>query len=161
MRRILRDTVRARYQFRCGYCGVSETHVGAKMTVDHFRPRSQDGDDSADNLVYSCHACNEFKGDYWRAEPNLQLLHPLLDTMAEHFREQDDYMLHALTERGANHIRILQLNREELVAHRREQQDIAAIRARCKDLENYIAELEQIEEANDATIGLVFGDSNP
>ena len=161
MRRTLRDTVRIRYQFRCGYCGVSETHVGAKMTVDHFRPRSQNGDDSADNLVYSCHACNEFKGDYWRTEPNLQLLHPLLDSMTEHFREQENHTFHALTERGANHIRILQLNREELIAHRREQQDIAAIRARCKGLENYIEELEQIEEANDAVIGLVFGDASP
>ena len=158
MLRSLREAVRTRYHFRCGYCGVSETHVGAKMTVDHFLPRNQNGDDCADNLIYSCHACNEFKGEYWRTEPNLRLLHPSLDNVTEHFREQDDHLLHALTERGANHIRTLHLNRVELIAHRREQRDIVALRVRCRELENYIAELEQTEEANDAVIDLVFGD---
>jgi hypothetical protein len=160
MRRSSRDTVRVRYNLRCGYCRVSETHIGAKMTVDHFLPRIHGGDDSLDNLVYCCHACNEFKGDYWQTDPDLRLLHPLLDDTAKHFQEQDDNTLQALTERGVNHIKILQLNREELIAHRREQHDIAAVRARCKMLEEYIAGLEQTEEANDAMIGQLFGDAS-
>ena len=158
MPRSLRDTVRTRYNFCCGYCGVSETNVGAKMTVDHFLPRSQGGDNSIANLVYSCHACNEFKGDYWHTEPNLRLLHPGLDNMAEHFHEQDNSIFHAFTTRGANHIKILQLNRSELIAHRLEQQDIATVRARCRNLENYLAEMEQAEEANSTVIGRLFGD---
>jgi 5-methylcytosine-specific restriction endonuclease McrA len=65
MRRALRQSVRTRYRFQCGYCGVSEINIGAEMTIDHFVPRVRGGEDTPDNLVYCCHACNEFKGDYW------------------------------------------------------------------------------------------------
>ena len=73
MRRASRQSVRVRYDFRCGYCGVSETNIGAEMTADHFLPRIHGGDDSLDNLVYCCHACNEFKSDYWTTEPDFPL----------------------------------------------------------------------------------------
>ena len=59
---------RAVYMCCCGYCGVSETLSGSELTYDHFRPQSQGGADNAANLVYACHACNEFKGDYWSGE---------------------------------------------------------------------------------------------
>src|SRR5689334_21076024 len=115
MRSELRQQVQRRYDFRCGYCGVRETDAGAKLTIDHFEPRALGGDDSLDNLVYSCHACNEFKGDYWQTEEDLRLLHPVLDDRTEHYQEQPDGTLTALTERGANHIVVLHLNRPELI----------------------------------------------
>lgn len=90
MRRVLRQASRLRYDFRCGYWCVNETNMGAEMTVDHFQPHVHGGDDSHDNLVYCCHACNEFKGDYWQVEPDLRLLHPLLDDLSLHYREQED-----------------------------------------------------------------------
>ena len=58
MRNELRQSVQSRSRFQCGYCGVIETEAGAKLTVDHFQPRTQDGGDDLDNLVYACHACN-------------------------------------------------------------------------------------------------------
>ena len=63
---------RAVYVFRCGYCGVSEAQCGAELTYDHFRPQSQNGTDDVANLVYACHACNEFKGHYraWLGDNN-------------------------------------------------------------------------------------------
>lgn len=64
-----RDDLRQRFQFRCGYCGVREADAGAELTADHFQPRSRGGADEPDNLVYSCHACNEFKGDFWDPDP--------------------------------------------------------------------------------------------
>ena len=70
------------------------------MTVDHFQPRVQGGDEGADNLVYCCHACNEFKGDYWKVESDNRLLHPLLDDLASHYSPEDDGKLHAMTIRG-------------------------------------------------------------
>ncbi len=161
MRESLRQAVRIRYNFCCGYCGVSETNIGAKMTVDHFLPRSLGGDDSFDNLVYCCHACNEFKGEYWQTEPDLRLLHPPFDDLIEHYQEQKDGIILALTERGANHIRRLRLNRPELIAFRLEQQDIASTRALCQNLENLVAELRQEVAANNNTIGRVFGGSEP
>jgi HNH endonuclease len=48
------DAVRQRYQYRCGYCGVSETDTGGELTVDHYRPVTAGGDDSDDNLIYCC-----------------------------------------------------------------------------------------------------------
>ncbi len=61
-----RTALRRRYQFRCGYCGTSETATGAELTVDHFQPRSHGGPEEPENWVYRCHACNEFKGDFWQ-----------------------------------------------------------------------------------------------
>jgi hypothetical protein len=52
------EEVRERYGRCCGYCGVSETETGGELTIDHFRPVSASGDDSADNLVYACFRCN-------------------------------------------------------------------------------------------------------
>ena len=34
----LRRTVRTLYAFACGYCGVTETEVGAYLTIDHYQP---------------------------------------------------------------------------------------------------------------------------
>lgn len=143
MRRTLRQSVRIRYEFQCGYCGVSETNIGAEMTVDHFQPRIQGGQDSPDNLVYCCHACNEFKSDYWHNEPNLRLLHPLLDDLTLHFREQEDGTLLALTERGANHIQALRLNRPELIASRLEQKETFRLRQQNLILRQQLQEAQQ------------------
>lgn len=143
MRRALRQFSRLRYDFRCGYCGVSETNMGAEMTVDHFRPRVHGGADGRDNLVYCCHACNEFKGDYWQVEPDLRLLHPLLDDLTLHYREQDDGTLLALTKRGANHLQTLRLNRPELIAFRLEQKEIALLRQLNQTLRQQLQEAQQ------------------
>ena len=41
----------------CGYCGRHAT------TIDHVQPRSRGGQDSWENLVACCLACNNTKGD--------------------------------------------------------------------------------------------------
>jgi len=50
----LRESIRALYDFHCGYCGVTETESGGRLEIDHFRPRSHGGKDILDNLVYAC-----------------------------------------------------------------------------------------------------------
>jgi hypothetical protein len=139
----LRQWIRVREDYRCSYCGVSETDTGSELTVDHIQPQHHNGNDTPDNLVYCCHPCNEFKGNYWRAEPDLRLLNPLLDNMTEHFREQDDGMLFALTDRGTNHLRVLHLNRPELIAHRVRRRFYATQKA---DYEAVEARMEAIEQ---------------
>lgn len=148
MRRSLRQTVSHRYEFRCGYCGVHENDIGSELTVDHFQPRTYGGDDDLDNLVYCCHPCNEFKGDYWQTEPDLRLLHPLLDDMSEHIREHEDGTLIALTERGANHIQTLHLNRPRLIAHRLERE----IHALSRQLNTVL--LERLRESEQKRLAL-------
>ena len=125
MRASDRQVLRALYQFRCGYCGISEVDAGAELTHDHFQPRSKGGNEGLDNLVYCCHACNEFKGDYWQPLSPRRILHPLRDDIATHVILENDDTLRSLTATGEFHIQKLQLNRNALVRHRRDQRRIA------------------------------------
>ena len=50
-----------RENYCCIYCG---THAGqAKMQIEHVIPKSKGGTDSLNNLVLSCEACNQDKGN--------------------------------------------------------------------------------------------------
>src|SRR5262249_43951368 len=138
-----RQALRERYGFRCGYCGVRETEAGAELTVDHFQPRSQGGTDEADNLVYCCHACNEFKADHWRPDSPRRLLHPQRDELSVHLSPADDGTWVGLTETGVFHIRRLRLNRPALVAQRRERRLLEMDRAAYRAALERLAELEQ------------------
>src|SRR4051812_48538613 len=100
----MRNAIRARFQYRCAYCGVEEAEVGAELTVDHFQPRAHQGSDDLDNLVYCCNACNQFKGDHWQPDSVERILHPLRDNLAEHIAELKNGRLQALTEQGRSHI---------------------------------------------------------
>jgi hypothetical protein len=120
MRASVRDAVRERFAHRCGYCGVSEEEQGARLTIDHFQPVSHGGTDDEANLVYACHACNEFKSDVWESDPERRLLHPERDDWALHLVESLRYLLVPLTERGRVSITVLRLNRPALVARRRQ-----------------------------------------
>ena len=46
----------------CWYCGHS-AQGATKLTVEHIFPKVKGGDDSFDNLVYSCKSCNSSKND--------------------------------------------------------------------------------------------------
>lgn len=59
------ESIRQRYRYTCGYCGVTEVDAGGELTIDHYRPRSAGGDDDEANLVYACVRCNQYKGDFW------------------------------------------------------------------------------------------------
>jgi 5-methylcytosine-specific restriction endonuclease McrA len=61
----IREQVRRRANFACEFCGASETDVGGQLTIDHFQPKSKGGNDSLENLLYSCIRCNQYKQDYW------------------------------------------------------------------------------------------------
>lgn len=58
----------------CIYCGIHASK--AKMQIEHVVPRSKGGTDSLDNLVLSCRACNEAKGNqdiqtYLKGKPSV------------------------------------------------------------------------------------------
>lgn len=126
--------MRAVYAFRCGYCGVTEAQCGAELTYDHFRPQSQQGTDAAANLVYACHACNEFKGEYWSEDEATRLLHPLMDDLTLHLVELADAKLKALSPLGEIYIAQLQLNRPALIEHRAERQMLSSIETHLADM---------------------------
>lgn len=58
----------------CIYCGIHASK--AKMEIEHVIPRSRGGADSLNNLVLSCHACNQAKGNqdvqtYLKGKPSV------------------------------------------------------------------------------------------
>lgn len=142
--------VRSIYVMRCGYCGLSEAEIGAELTFDHFQPKSAGGSDEAENIVYGCHACNEFKGEYWGDTDETRLLHPLRDDLKLHIRERADGTLEGITSAGNRYINKLQLNRPPLVLHRKSQiretsrdERILSIEKR---IDQILARIQAIEE---------------
>lgn len=133
--------IRAVYAFRCGYCGVSEAQVGAELTFDHFRPQSQAGTNEIANLVYACHACNEFKGEYWAEDNDTRLLHPLTDDLVQHIAEEPDGILRALTLLGQVYLNRLQLNRSALVENRLERQRRTRLDNRLDEMTNTLRDI--------------------
>jgi hypothetical protein len=145
-----REALRRRYEFHCGYCGVSEMEVGAELTVDHFQPRSRGGRDGPENWVYSCFTCNNHKSDVWAPDSLQRVLHPLDDPVSEHLAQRPDGTLMGLTETGRFHIEQLQLNRPPLVARRGSQQRQGELQQslnealqRQEELRQRVAALEQ------------------
>jgi hypothetical protein len=120
----IREEVRRRFAYCCGYCGVHENEAGSALEVDHFQPRSKGGTDELDNLIYCCSACNKFKQGYWpsRETQGLRLLHPLRDKMADHLMEESDGRISALSETGVFHLARLRLNRPQLIQMRLKRQ---------------------------------------
>jgi hypothetical protein len=144
--------VRALYAARCSYCGIPEYDVDSELTYDHHQPRSAGGEDSVDNLVYACHACNEFKGSYWPVDASERLPHPLHDDVSGHIDEAPDGRLIPLSSRGMIMIAVLNLNRAPLVSWRSErrlrlatvesqqalQRSLSDIRKRLDDIERQL-----------------------
>jgi hypothetical protein len=127
------------------------------MTVDHFRPRSHGGDDTPDNLVYCCHACNEYKEDYWTVELELILLRPPLDQVEVHLLELPDGTVAPRTDRGSNHADVLHLNRPELVAHRLERASVALSRRLNQELRQQLLAANAATTALEAELDLLTG----
>ncbi len=59
IKNIIREQIRHQANFACEFCGVTETDTGGQLTIDHFQPISQQGDDNIENLLYCCIRCNQ------------------------------------------------------------------------------------------------------
>lgn len=138
----LRQKIRKRAAFTCEYCGISETDTGGELTVDHFRPISENGNDDEENLNYCCFRCNLYKGDYWADDA--KLFNPRTDNRDEHFWVSETGQVFGLTEIGELTIKLLRLNRQPLITKR--QQDFQKLEERQV--------LEQSQKAVEALIRL-------
>jgi len=148
----IRQTVRANYHFRCGYCGVSEADSGSELEIDHYRPQSRGGGDEPENLVYCCPKCNQYKGSYWHeTDPPhiIRLLHPRRDDFREHLREKDNGEIIGKTKEGSFLIQRIHLNRPALIAYRlnkhaerQRQNELNAAKEREQALLQRIEELD-------------------
>jgi CMP-N-acetylneuraminic acid synthetase len=124
----IREQVRQRAQCACEFCGVAEIDTGGMLTIDHFQPRTKAGSDDLENLIYACITCNQYKQDYWPRTATAPILwNPRQESASEHFVEQEDGQLIALTPIGIFTIKRLRLNRSQLiVARQRRQQQLQA-----------------------------------
>ena len=114
-----RELVRRRANFACEFCGVTEADTGGRLTIDHFRPRTKEGSDSPENLLYCCVRCNQYKQGYWPTTSGTpSLWNPRLEPASRHFLELDDGTLYPLTPTGTFTLKRLRLNRPPLVAYR-------------------------------------------
>ena len=147
----IREQVRSRAICACEFCGVTEADTGGLLTMDHFRPSTQGGSDALDNLLYCCPRCNQYKADYWPADPaQPPLWNPRQTPASAHFIELDDGQLHSLSAVGAFTLRRLRLNRPPLVALRRRKRlhaDEARLLARYRDLAEVLEHLNRQQAA--------------
>jgi hypothetical protein len=149
--------VRARFRGCCGYCGISEEDAGGELCVDHYTPVTAGGDDSDENLIYSCFRCNQFKSDFQPTDADrvqgFRVLHPLRDECALHIRlNESTASLEPLTATGRFHIALLHLNRPSLVAYRLRRRHEELLCARRELLEDEVRELRAIISAQETYI---------
>lgn len=153
----LRQTVRRAYNFACGYCGVREEDVGSELELDHFKPRSLDGGDELENLVYCYTTCNRIKGDFWAdSTAEKRLLHPQQDDLTLHLRQESDGLLTGLTETGKFHLKRLRLNRPPLVALRRARMENARLREELEQTQTTQKELTEHLQRLDGEIERLY-----
>ncbi len=106
----IREEVRQRAQCACEFCGITEIDAAGMLTINHFRPRTKAGSDASENLIYACITCNQYKQDYWpRTETAPILWNPRQESASQHFVEQEDGQLTALTPIGIFTIKRLRL----------------------------------------------------
>ncbi len=67
-----RQEIFRRDDYTCQYCGRRVAHP----TIDHVVPRRLGGEDTWENLVTACAACNARKGGRTLAEAHMRLLRP-------------------------------------------------------------------------------------
>ena len=124
---LLRDFLR-----RCAYCMNRESEDEG-FKIDHFWPTSKGGSFTDYlNLFLSCDRCNHHKWDHWptRAERNLgiRFLNCCEETdYGDHIFERENGELYSETPEGRYHIRMIFLNRPDLVRLRQKRRQFLAI----------------------------------
>jgi len=56
-KRLWRDKIKQKWDYKCAYCGSKEN-----ITLDHVLAQSKGGHDITKNIVCCCHSCNHDKG---------------------------------------------------------------------------------------------------
>lgn len=105
----------------CEYCRCQAKYASDSFSIDHIRPRSQQGETVPENLALSCFGCNQHKAKRTNAvdpviDRMVSLFHPRQHRWEEHFAWSDDFTLMlGVTPIGRATIAALQLNRTGLV----------------------------------------------
>jgi 5-methylcytosine-specific restriction endonuclease McrA len=71
----IRQWVRKRARYLCGYCHSSEESSAAQFAVDHILPRSLNGSDDLNNLALACQRCNGYRYNFTSGILHLEHYH--------------------------------------------------------------------------------------
>ena len=85
-----------RAHMRCEYCRSPEEFSLDSFTIDHIEPVTHAGNDTLENLAFSCHNCNNRKQDDRSAvDPQTgeqaPFYNPRQDLWSDHFRWSEDF----------------------------------------------------------------------
>jgi hypothetical protein len=109
---------------RCAYCQTAQFNSGYPMVVDHIVPRRKGSSTAFQNLCFSCHRCNEYKGATTEVEDPLTgetvtLFHPRLHQWHDHFAwDAAGIRIEGLTAIGRVTVMTLKMNNEVIVSAR-------------------------------------------
>lgn len=111
----IRTSVFERDAARCRYCGLVQFGQAAVFHVNHIIPKSKGGVTDEANLVLQCPHCSLRKSDKTTAidplgDDVVLLFHPLRQRWQEHFRLDDNGVLHGKTPVGRGTIAALHMN---------------------------------------------------
>ena len=121
--------VRRRARYCCEYCRLPQKMQEATFHIDHVKPKAKGGATKLDNLALACVTCSLRKAARTKAkDPRTRkfsrLFNPRSDTWDEHFRITATFRIRGLTSSGRATIRALGMNRNAIVAIRRELADM-------------------------------------
>lgn len=126
----VRTLVRSRSSNCCEYCKSQDKFSPVFFTIDHIVPPNQGGSHDPDNLAYACLLCNRLKWNKLTSydpvtQTIVRIFHPREDVWSEHFQWSEDFLyIVSITQVGRGTVSALQLNREKLVAYRKEMSAI-------------------------------------
>jgi len=117
----LRKAIIERAEGCCEYCHCQQKFSPDTFAAEHIIPQFLNGDDSMENLAFSCQGCNSHKATAIDAIDSLTntsvpLYNPRLSVFDEHFEWNSDFtLLIGKTPTGRATIQRLQLNRPYVV----------------------------------------------
>lgn len=117
----LRRVVAARADGYCEYCRSLERFATESFTVDHVIPRAAGGENTLENLAWSCFGCNSFKhtktqGTDLETGETVALYNPRQQVWEEHFGWSDHLReVVGLTACGRITVEALRFNRMGLM----------------------------------------------
>ena len=119
----IRQTIRERAKNRCEYCQMPDEVSMHGFQIDHVLPKKHDGDDSLDNLAWSCAPCNRHKGAQIAGyDPETGHLTELFNPRSQAWNEQfqiEEARIIGLTAVGRVTAKILEMNQPNMIASRR------------------------------------------
>lgn len=112
----IKDQLKKETFKKCAYCESKFLATGFG-DIEHVIPKTHDSDMwfKWENLTIGCQVCNNNKGSYY--DINLPILDPYVDDIDEHIFFAGSFLV-GRTQKGSHTIRLLKLNRIELLEAR-------------------------------------------